>query len=117
MDLAEEIRKLEEYLLQPETRASSESLACLLADDFIVIGGTGQTFGKNHVLGRLPSETPAQWVLDDFQVRSLSPDLILATYRAVRHSQPGDTGTPWLRSSIWTVKDERWQMTFHRGRG
>jgi hypothetical protein len=89
MALEEEIQGFEEQLLQPETRASSESLSWMLADDFVGIGSTGQTFDKQNVVDRLPSETPNQWTIDQFQIRQLCSNLVLATYLVVRHSQPG----------------------------
>lgn len=114
--LEQEIRRLEERLLQPEVRSSGEELMWLLADDFVEIGSSGPTYNKQQIVDRLPSETHAQWLVDDFQVRVLSPDVALATYRVGRYPRPGDVGSHSLRSSIWTFRDERWQMTFHRER-
>jgi hypothetical protein len=44
-------------------------------------------------------------------LHTLAPDVVLATYRVVDETRKQHT----LRSSIWKLKDGRWQMVFHQG--
>lgn len=51
----------------------------------------------------------------DFQVKLLSPDVVLTTYRVVKLSEKRSETGHSLRSSIWKSIDKRWQMVFHQG--
>ena len=49
--------------------------------------------------------------LSNFEICSLSDDTALATYRVRDETRMQNT----LRSSIWKLIDEKWQMFFHQG--
>ena len=107
--LAEELRGLEERLLDPEVRGSAERVDELLAEDFVEFGSSGLVYDKSAVieaLGRDPGFVGTR-TLCDFSLRELSPTVVLVTYRI------GETGT--LRSSIWQGREGRWRMVFHQG--
>lgn len=110
------IRALEESLLQPAVRRSAAELDALLADDFREFGSSGRAFGKREVVDLLADEAEHRFSLEDFQVRTLAPELVLATYRVVRTPvAPGGESHYSLRSSIWKCESGRWQMAFHQG--
>jgi glyoxylase I family protein len=50
--------------------------------------------------------------MGDFRSKRLAPGVALVTYSIRREdSQPVHT----LRSSIWQLRDGRWQLVFHQG--
>ena len=113
--LYELIFDLEDRLLQPEIRGSREEISMLLADDFVEFGVSGRTFDKLQVLEELPHSPAVPVIIENFQVKVLSPDVVLATYRAVKTNESREEMRNSLRSSIWKFLDGRWQMVFHQG--
>ncbi|RRV04600.1 nuclear transport factor 2 family protein [Pseudomonas sp. v388] len=107
MTLKENIQELEERLLRREVR-SNESVAALLADDFVEFGASGQVWNKSEVIAGLKSEVFVARSISNVQVRTLAECVVLLTY--VCHST-----TTSLRSSIWRLDGGNWQMTFHQG--
>lgn len=58
MSNANELRTLEEKLLQPDFRRNRAAVAELLADDFREFGSSGRTWDKQQILDKLESEPP-----------------------------------------------------------
>lgn len=112
---AQLIRSLEERLLQSEVRRSAREVAALLADDFVEVGSSGRIFNKQQIIESLQHEPPVQRSLLEFKASALAPDVILATYLAVRHNGPNEPPLYSRRSSIWKWREGRWQMVFHQG--
>lgn len=116
MPLADELRALEEQLLQPSTRKDPATLSNLIADDFLEVGASGRVYDRAAILTALASEPPAPpALLTHFSARSLAEGVVLITYRATRRSISGEPITTAQRSSIWVHRDSRWQITFHQG--
>ena len=113
LDTTEQIRSLEERLLEPEVRSSPEQLALLLAEDFLEIGSSGRTFDKKQIIANLKGESVFDYSIQDFKVRQLGADIALATYR-IETRQEAEPRIS-LRSSIWVHRDGRWQVMFHQG--
>lgn len=113
--IALQLRKLEEDLLQPEIRKDREAVAALLADDFYEFGSSGKVFSKPDSIQALQTDQPAQISIADFRVQSLNTEVALVTYRAVKQGEAGREIRTSLRSSVWVIRDERWQMLFHQG--
>jgi hypothetical protein len=123
-----ELRKLEESLLRPEVRRDSVACAHLLADDFCEFGSSGTIFTKSQIMQALEQEAlktealntepPTHFSIDDFRVRIVAPDAALVTYRATRRSEErphSASSSVSLRSSLWVLRDSRWQILFHQG--
>ncbi len=108
-----EIRRLEESLLSREVRSSPTALARLIADDFIEHGSSGRVWTKAAIIAALPTEPETAYTVSDFRTRRLSSTVVLATYRVTR-SSAGETRRS-LRSSLWKLNGEQWQMVFHQG--
>ena len=106
---------LEQLLVQPETRLSAELLNLYLADDFFEIAASGRCFGKADVLECLPTETPPVITQQDFAFRVLADDLAQLTYRATLQRVESDIVSYSVRSSIYRLNAENWQMIFHQG--
>jgi hypothetical protein len=108
-------RDLEEKLLRQETRNSPGEVATLLHPDFFEFGGSGTVWNRQQTIDRLAQEHPMERSLTDLSVGSLAADVTLVTYRAVGRDLA--SGNEWhsLRSSIWKLRDGRWQVIFHQG--
>ncbi len=108
--LSKHLRALEESLLQPDVRKSSQ-LATPLADQFIEFGTSGRTFTKQGQVDVLQAESPSIQTTDNFKLTMLAPTVTLLTH-FIRHedSPPGYS----LRSSVWHQRSEGWQMAFHQ---
>lgn len=113
--LADHLRKLEEELVQPETRRSRGRLDQLLADGFREFGSSGQVYDKKQIIDGLQNETPLEFSLHDFAAVTLAPDVALVTFRASCTVVSTGVVTHSLRSSIWKKQDGRWRMLFHQG--
>ena len=115
MNIADHLKALEEQLLDPAVRCNTEFVSSLLADDFLEFGSSGRIFDKAAILEELrnePSRTTPR--LSDFAVRPLAADTMLVTYRTTRLNSSGEPTGHALRSSIWIIRDNRWQITFHQ---
>ena len=108
--LASHLRKLEESLLQPDVRKSKQ-LVALLADEFIEFGTSGRIYTKEDLVAVLQAESPSTQTTGNVKVALLAPTVALLTY-FIRHeaTPPGYT----LRSSVWKMRGEEWQMVFHQ---
>ncbi|GAE35742.1 nuclear transport factor 2 family protein [Halalkalibacter akibai] len=109
-DLYNHLIELEQTLLKPEVRLSSEALDELLADDFLEFGSSGIVIDKEDCLGE-GGVGALKMTLYDFKVSSLAPDVAQTTYRVFDETRNRHT----LRSSIWRYRDNKWQMFFHQG--
>ncbi|MBZ5649915.1 MAG: nuclear transport factor 2 family protein [Acidobacteriia bacterium] len=56
--IAQQLRKLEEDLLQPSMRRSLDTVASLLTDDFCEFGSSGRIFRKEEIIAALRTEPP-----------------------------------------------------------
>jgi len=107
--LTEHLQFLEESLLKSEVRENKEELAKILADGFVEIGSSGQVFCKDECLEFGVSK--ARMVLSNFELTILSESVVLVTY-FIENRTSGENS---LRSSIWKIVNNRWQMLFHQG--
>ena len=115
--LPEHLWALEQSLLDPKTRADGDSVAELLADDFVEFGSSGRIWSRAMTVSQLAGEradASVQRLVSNRDVRLLSEDVALVTYALSRQSpQLADVRT--LRSSVWTRVQGKWRMTFHQG--
>ena len=118
MEIAQHLRALEEHLLDPAVRKDRDTVANLLTEDFREFGSSGRTYSRAEILEYMCEEAAAapqlRISLADFEVTPLSGTLALVTYRS-RREQPGQPARESLRSSLWSLRDGRWQMLFHQG--
>jgi hypothetical protein len=113
--LEQVIRELEMQTLTPTVRTSPEQLSRLLASDFMEIGQAGHRYNKQKTLTTLSDEPGDHFAVVDFEVKSLAPDVALATYSVARLTVPA-TLLEWSRrNSIWRFNNGQWQMTFAQG--
>jgi hypothetical protein len=110
-------RDLEERLMQPAIRRSPDEMSRLLASDFLEFGRSGRTYDRTAIIRSLSEagESDGSPTVSDFVTRALAEDVVLVTYRTVRHDAAAGEEIHSLRSSIWKRTDGRWQMAFHQG--
>ena len=116
-DLQKTIYDLETTLLKPEIRSSAEDLDLLLADDFVEFGSSGEIYDKKMILERLPKDaeiSPVQFEDSNFQVKALSENVVLATFKTDK-ILPNNSRVTALRASIWRNTNGNWQMIYHQG--
>jgi hypothetical protein len=101
-------RELETRLHHRDVRNSPEKVAELLADDFVEFGCSGRVYNKAQVIAALSTDESEAPNVHDFAIKTLTPDVLLVTYRSGRGDQ-----FAW-RSSIWRRGDGKWCLTFHQ---
>lgn len=116
-DLKNRIYALELELASSSARCDHERLDAILREDFIEFGASGRRFTKPEIVELLTTEedfTP--YTLEEFEVKPLGTDTLLATYRIPPRPGPeGDVKPGSRRSSIWQHSGEQWQIIFHQG--
>lgn len=107
--LEKHILHLEEQVMQYDV----QKIAMLLADDFLEIGSSGNSYTKQNQLdaASIGINASIKHTVTDFKIKELSTDLVLATYQTFRHHDSKRA----LRSSIWRKNTDTWQMVFHQG--
>ena len=106
----DELLDLERMLLDPEIRHSAPHLEKLLHEDFIEFGSSGRVYNRRMMIDMMVKETPAAVIIRDYEVRSLSANTALVTYRSI-----GTSGQEARRSSIWVDTGGEWRVRFHQG--
>jgi len=107
--------ELEQKLVEPQTRSSHDTLDKLLHDDFCEYGSSGKKYTKSDILERLPETAEhSNYVIDDYQIKHLSDDCVLANFVTDR-TDPDGTKVLSFRTSIWKLVGGNWQMFFHQG--
>lgn len=105
-------------MVDNSNRHSREVLECTLAADFCEFGSSGRVFTKVEIIDALTSSSGAgesEISMSDFKVRLGSPEWALVTYRATRLDRVTGASIESLRSSVWMLRDDRWQIFFHQG--
>jgi hypothetical protein len=111
---AEELKRLEENLLQPDVRRSPEQMAAFLADDFVEFGRSGRIYGKVEILETAAQPFAGRLSLLEFAAKALAPSVALVTYRSILRDANGSERHS-LRSSIWIRTEKGWRLVFHQG--
>ncbi|MCT8140304.1 DUF4440 domain-containing protein [Anaerobacillus sp. CMMVII] len=113
-----EHQSFEEQILYLEKQLmtySYDELNEYLADDFFEFGSSGNIFDKKAQLDAVRDDKAVtnsiRYTVTDFNIKLLASDVVLATYRSLRHNDSKLV----LRSSIWKNIDGKWQMIFHQG--
>jgi len=115
-ELEETILSLEKNLISPEVRKSAEKLAAIISESFFEFGSSGQIYHyhKGDVFDSGPAKD-MDWEILDFSVMPLAGECALATYKAVKHSEPDESKKISLRCSLWEKESGNWKLKFHQG--
>jgi len=114
--LAELLLHLERQLMDPVFRKNREQVSALLAEDFREFGSSGRVWSRAAILDLLANEEAyTAPVVEDFAMQRISPETALVTYRTLRADAASDAPQVTLRSSLWVLRGNRWQVLFHQG--
>ncbi|MCP4704586.1 MAG: DUF4440 domain-containing protein [candidate division Zixibacteria bacterium] len=113
--LKEKIIGFEKHLFLPEVRKSAKELDRLLAEKFVEFGSTGDKYNKQQIIDTLDAESELQITATGFDFEQLAGEAVMLTYRAVIKEQGVEKERLSLRTSIWKLIENRWQMLFHQG--
>jgi hypothetical protein len=112
-----ELSSLEEHIFNLEKILMTydyKDLNDLLADDFLEFGSSGRSYNKKAMLDAVLHGTTINSIrltVTDFNIKLLSLDVVLATYRTFTHNDSKLA----LRCSIWKLNEGKWRMVFHQG--
>lgn len=109
------IKTLELELLKPEIRKDKKRLGEILADDFIEFTSLGTVINKKDVLKSLSKESHIKWEISNFKIKNISKEIVLVTYKAKKIDLKNKKIIFSLRSSVWKIFNNNWQMIFHQG--
>lgn len=114
-DLDKIIFNLEKELQKDEVRKSIEKLDELISDDFKEITSSGTVTNKQDCFVNLPSAPKIDFVMTDFQIRQLTPDLIQSFFKTEKTVVETGKKSFSMRNSIWKNENGKWKMIFHQG--
>jgi hypothetical protein len=110
------LQELEELLLKPEVRHDAAALSKLLAPDFHEVGASGRQYSRDDIMAALPAETaPEGYAISDFVATELDINVAMVTYRLETRSTGENTPRRTIRTSLWRLSDDGWQIFFHQG--
>lgn len=110
MEIAAQLKTLEEALWISQTRGDRTWMELVLAPEFTEHGRSGRAYDREaslsvEVPGRIEIELP----LSDLTVRMISDDIALVTYVSV---EPRGRSN---RASLWRHDGSEWRLEFHQG--
>jgi hypothetical protein len=106
----------EEELLSSQVRASEARLNEMLADEFVEFGSSGRIYDKPSIIRELgESGLVADFEIGDFRLVMSGEDAAFVTYHCGVKSDSGEVIRKSIRSSLWRLADDRWQLIFHQG--
>lgn len=107
--LQDHLYSLEERLLHPDRERNRTALIPLFADEFKEFCISGRIFNRQQVIDALLKSEPRPATISNYYVAILAENVALATYRATTSLVVSH------RSSLWILRDNRWQLFFHQG--
>jgi hypothetical protein len=108
-ELQQHLHSLEERLLHPDRETNRASLTKLLAPDFREFCASGRIFNLQQLTDALLSSAPRAATMSYFYVSQLGPGVALATYHITTANSASN------HSSLWVLREDRWQLIFHQG--
>jgi hypothetical protein len=113
----EDLRRLEQALLDAATRADPARLDALLDPEFAEIGALGTVSNRQQTLASLAAEDGSiKRLATDLRIRSIAPGVALVNYRLVRTDQRTGIASRSWRTSIWRQDASgAWRILFHQG--
>jgi len=112
LSIKNEIFNLEKLLLDNTVRVNPNRVSEILSDNFFEYGSSGKIYyyKPGDVFNPLKNEID----IIDFEIKELSPNIFLATYKTVENVNNKIISNS-LRSSIWKKETVRYKIVFHQG--
>jgi hypothetical protein len=108
-ELQTHLYDLEEQLLHPDRQQDRSTLYPLLADDFKEFCSSGRIFNRSQTVEAMQNSSPRAATISHFNITPLAEGVVLATYHTNTLTSISH------RSSLWVLRDKRWQLLFHQG--
>ena len=108
-ELQQHLHSLEERLLHPDRESNRKDLLWLLAPDFREFCASGRIFNLQQLTESLLTSSPRSATMTRFYAVPLGPDAALTTYHIATSTSSSH------HSSVWVLRDGRWQLIFHQG--
>ena len=109
VDLIDILLPMEKKLLAVGQDCDRDCIESLLAKDFREFGASGKVWDRASMLRELTRISARRHRISEVRCMPLADDKALLHYRTVVN------GRESLRSSLWVLREERWQMLFHQG--
>ena len=110
------LRELESRIYKPETRRDRAKLDALAHPDFFEFGYSGKSYSRSDILEFLPLDTSNNKVwTQDWSEQPLGENFALLTYKSAHELPDGTLERHALRSSVWALTPQGWQLLFHQG--
>ncbi len=114
-ELTEHIKQLELKLLHTNVHGDTAIIEALLSPEFEEIDSEGKLTTRQSVIEWLKSKDHStRWQLEEFRIKMISGDLVLAIYAAKKLGSVNGTSKEAVRTSIWRQRKDQWQMLFHQ---
>jgi hypothetical protein len=107
--LQDHLHSLEDRLFHPEREPDRKALLPLFADEYREFCTSGRILNRQQIIEVMLTCEPRPATILHFFITPLSDATVLATYRAITPAQVSH------RASLWTFRDNRWQLVFHQG--
>ena len=112
VEVAAELRTLEESLWLTESRFDKNYIEQLFAPDFFEFGCSGRTYNREQLINVARQKIDAKLPLSNFEVHILDAATVLVTYVSEVKYEMLEKAN---RSSIWSKTSGGWQIRFHQG--
>jgi hypothetical protein len=114
VNLLVQLSELEKRLLNSAAGCNAALVTSTLTPDFQEFGTSGLVYVRADIVDALADEPPTTISAEDFDVRVISADAALLTYKSTK-TVDGAASVRALRSSLWVRRDGEWRMLFHQG--
>lgn len=102
-------------MLHTNVQNDMSILEALLSSEFEEIDSNGNLATRQTAVEWLISkDNTIRWQLEEFRIKILSDELILAIYSAMKLDTVNSMGRGAIRTSIWRQQKDQWQMLFHQ---
>ena len=115
--LLHKLQNLETELHQEATRRNAARMNTLLHPEFEEIGPSGRRYSRDEIVSEFASANVSlpTVVSHDFELSKLNEGVALLTYVSAHLDATGNQYRHRLRSSLWILTPDGWQMRFHQG--
>jgi len=110
----------EKKLFSADQKHDMDTIASIVADDFVDIGRDGGMIGKQALLKEIPNINMVSFAQKNWDFDSMGPYAYSISYDsdAVVMREGKETHSRNHLNSVWIYRDGRWQMLLHsRGGG
>lgn len=113
-ELADYFQRIEAEMFTQEVLHSRVELESRMAVDFVEVTAQGKSYNREEMINGLLDMAPVEVTIENFAVRHLTPEVVLATYRSFVKQPDGGVPAAKIRSTIWRFENSRWVADYHQ---